>query len=68
MKSALSQRLHLLALQVAAAQCHQELKRLRNLQYESDFNDENKEAVFYKERADRIQELINQGVEYIPNF
>jgi len=48
--------------------CHQELKRLRNLQYESDFNDENKEAVFYKERADRIQELINQGVEYIPNF
>jgi len=48
--------------------CHQELKRLRNLQYESDFNDEYKEAVFYKERADRIKELINQGVEYIPNF
>ncbi len=48
--------------------CHQELKRLRNLQYESDFNDETKETSFYKERADRIQELINQGVEYIPNF
>ncbi len=48
--------------------CHQELKRLRNLQYESDFNDETKEASFYKERADRIQELIKQGVEHIPNF
>tara|TARA_B100000787_G_C16071410_1_gene240122 strand:+ start:83 stop:253 length:171 start_codon:yes stop_codon:yes gene_type:complete len=48
--------------------CHQELKRLHNLQYESDFNDEIKEANFYKERADSIQELINQGVEYIPNF
>ena len=48
--------------------CHQELKRLRNLQYESDFNDETEGASFYKERADNIQELINQGVEYIPNF
>ena len=48
--------------------CHEELKRLRNLQYESDFNDETKEVSFYKERADSIQELINQGVEYIPNF
>ena len=39
--------------------CHQELKRLHNLQYESDFNDEIKEANFYKERADSIQGLIN---------
>ena len=48
--------------------CHEELKKLRNLQYESDFNDETEEASFYKERADNIQELINQGVEHIPNF
>ena len=40
--------------------CHQELKWLRNLQYESDFNDETKEASFYKKRADRIQELIKK--------
>jgi hypothetical protein len=48
--------------------CHQELKRLRNLQYDSDFNDAVDESKFYKERADSIQELIDQGVEYVPNF
>ena len=49
-------------------ECHQELKRLRNLQHNSDFNDDAKEAKFYKDRADSIQELINKGDEYVPNF
>ena len=48
--------------------CHSELKRLRDLQYESDFNDDQKQSDLYRNKADHIQSLINQGVESIPNF
>jgi len=48
--------------------CHSELKRLRDLQYESDFNDDQKQSDLYREKAEHIQSLINQGVESIPNF
>ena len=48
--------------------CHSELKRLRDLQYESDFNDDQKQSDMYRKNAEYIQSLINQGVEYIPNF
>jgi hypothetical protein len=48
--------------------CHSELKRLRDLQYESDFNDDQKQSDLYRKKAEYIQSLINQGVEYIPNF
>ena len=48
--------------------CHSELKRLRDLQYEFDFNDDHKQSDLYRKKADHIQSLINQGVESIPNF
>ena len=48
--------------------CHTELKRLRNLQYEFDFNDKNQQSNFYKQKAEYIQNLIKKGVDYIPNF
>ena len=48
--------------------CHQELKRLRDLQYESDFNDNLKESEFFRRKAEHIQNLINEGVDFIPNF
>ena len=48
--------------------CHSELKRLRDLQYESDFNDDQKQSDLYRKNAEYIQSLINQGVEYIPIF
>ena len=48
--------------------CHTELKRLRDLQYEFDFNDNNQQSNFYKQKAEHIQNLIKKGVDYIPNF
>ena len=48
--------------------CHSELKRLRDLQYESDFNDDQEQSDLYRKKTEHIQSLINQGVEYIPNF
>ena len=48
--------------------CHQELKRLRDLQYESDFNDKFQESDFFRRKAEHIQNLINEGVDFIPNF
>ena len=48
--------------------CHTELKRLRDLQYESDFNDNNQQSNLYKQKAEYIQNLIKKGVDYIPNF
>ena len=48
--------------------CHQELKRLRDLQFESDFNDKFQESEFFRQKAEHIQNLINEGVEFIPNF
>ena len=48
--------------------CHSELKRLRDLQYESDFNDDHKQSYLYRKKADHIQSLINKGVKSIPNF
>ena len=48
--------------------CHIELKRLRDLQFESDFNDDHEASNFYREKAEYIQSLINNGTEYIPNF
>ena len=49
-------------------ECHSELKRLRDLQFESDFNDNSREAEFYRQKAEHIQSLMKQGVEYLPNF
>ena len=48
--------------------CHTELKRLRDLQYEYDFNDNNQQSDFYKQKAEYIQNLIKKGVDYIPSF
>ena len=48
--------------------CHTELKRLRDLQYESDFNDNIQQSNFYKQKAEHIQNFIKKGVDYIPNF
>ena len=48
--------------------CFAELKRLRDLQYESDFNDLTKKAQFYKMQADSVQKLMDDGQEVIPLF
>ena len=48
--------------------CYAELKRLRDLQYESDFNDDHKQSEFYRLKARTHKSLIQKGVEYIPNF
>ena len=48
--------------------CYIELKRLRDLQFESDFNDGHEASNFYREKAEYIQSLINKGTEHIPNF
>ena len=48
--------------------CNTELKRLRDLQYESDFNDNIQQSNFYKQKAEYIQNLIKKGVDSIPNF
>ena len=48
--------------------CYAELKRLRDLQHESDFNDDHKQSDLYRQKAEHIQNLINEGVEFIPNF
>ena len=45
-----------------------ERKRLRDLQYDSDFNDNDKQTAFYKERADLVDNLIDSGLEFLPNF
>jgi len=44
--------------------CHTELKRLRDLQYESDFNDNIQQSNFYKQKAEYIQNLIKKGVDF----
>ena len=48
--------------------CFAELKRLRDLQYESDFNDLTNKAQFYKMQADSVQKLMDEGQEVIPLF
>ena len=45
-----------------------ELKRLRFLQHDADFEDRSDDAEFYKSRADYFQELIDKGIEYEPLF
>ena len=46
--------------------CHTELKRLRDLQYESDFNDNNQQSNFYKQKAEYIQNLIKKVLTLFP--
>ena len=48
--------------------CYAELKRLQDLQYESDFNDNLKQSEFYRLKVEHIKSLIKNGIEYIPNF
>ena len=45
-----------------------EVKKLRNLYYDADFNDDTELALFYKSKMDYFQSLVDNGVEYQPNF
>ena len=48
--------------------CYAELKRLQDLQYESNFNANHKQSEFYRLKVEHIKSLIKNGIEYIPNF
>jgi len=44
------------------------LKKLRNLQYDADFEDNSKDYAYYKSMADYYQELFDNGQEFNVNF
>ena len=48
--------------------CHQELKRLIDLQYESDFNDKFQESEFFRRKAEHIQNLYTLVDEVLNMF
>jgi len=56
--------------------CHTELKRLRDLQYEYDFNDNNQQSNFYKQKIGRADfndnnqqsNFYKQKAEHIQNL
>ena len=48
--------------------CRAELKRLRQLQYDCEWEDKTTEASHYKARADHYQNLIDNDVELEPLF
>ena len=54
--------------EVEMVDCVVEVKRLRNLYYDADFNDDTELALFYKSKMDYFQSLVDNGVEYQPNF
>ena len=54
--------------EVEMVDCVIEVKRLRNLYYDADFNDDTELALFYKSKMDYFQSLVDNGVEYQPNF
>ena len=54
--------------EVEMVDCVVEVKKLRNLYYDADFNDDTELALFYKSKMDYFQSLVDNGVEYQPNF
>lgn len=54
--------------EVEMVDCVIEVKRLRNLYYDADFNDDTELALFHKSKMDYFQSLVDNGVEYQPNF
>lgn len=54
--------------EVEMVDCVMEVKKLRNLYYDADFNDDTELALFYKSKMDYFQRLVDNGVEYQPNF
>ena len=54
--------------EVEMVDCVMEVKKLRNLYYDADFNDDTELALFYKSKMDYFQSLVDNGVEYQPNF
>ena len=54
--------------EVEMIDCVVEVKKLRNLYYDADFNDDTELALFYKSKMDYFQRLVDNGVEYQPNF
>jgi len=54
--------------EVKMVDCLIESKRFHNLHLDADFEDNIDLASFYKSKMDHFQTLVNQGVEYEPNF
>ena len=54
--------------EVEMVDCVMEVKRLRNLYYDADFNDDTELALFYKAKMNHFQSMVDSGVEYQPNF
>jgi|TARA_R110002012_G_scaffold271141_1_gene456326 hypothetical protein len=54
--------------EVEMVDCVMEVKRLRNLYYDADFNDDTELALFYKSKMNHFQSMVDNGVEYQPNF
>jgi len=54
--------------EVEMVDCVMEVKRLRNLYYDADFNDDTELALFYKSKMNHFQSMVDSGVEYQPNF
>ena len=54
--------------EIEMVDCVVEVKKLRNLYYDADFNDDTELALFYKSKMDYFQSLVDNGVEYQPNF
>jgi hypothetical protein len=48
--------------------CAIQLRRVRRLQQDAEFEDKTELAEFYKTRVEHFQSLLDQGVEYEPNF
>ena len=48
--------------------CAMEVKKLYNLYLDADFEDDTKLALYYKSKMQHFQKLVDDGVEFQPNF
>ena len=48
--------------------CAMEVKKLYNLYLDADFEDDTKLALYYKSKMQHFKKLVDDGVEFQPNF
>lgn len=54
--------------EVEMVDCAMEVKRLHNLYLDADFEDDVTLALYYKSKMQHFQKLVDDGVEFQPNF
>ena len=48
--------------------CQEQYKKFRKLQYDAEWNEDNKNAEWYRQQAIHYKQLMDRGEFYEPNF